>query len=794
MPDVGRTLVDLAILGLAIVILIYAVSRNRAVRPLYPLHGLVFLVVGTGVFLVAHLSNLIGPMLDPPPLVAADPQSSRMFLPHWAYWTMTRLSYVTVLVGLVIGTMDRKRLERDVLQNQDFVRTAQSSILQSENRFRALFETTSNSIYCYTFDPPMPIDLPVEEQVRHSHDAVLTECNYVFAHELGARTPQEVIGTRMGILDGNKDTEAHEEYFGAFIANDYRLSDYELIYKTTRGEERAIRSSLTGIVSDGLLHRVWGAESNILDLRKTKAALRHRQRFERLLARTSSALVIASTEKADQVLTECIERLCRYFGADRMTIFWLDTRTGEADAAYSWGVPGDPFGPKVMLVEFPNLARQIQAGEVARVDDVTAMPPELGVDKKGLVSRRIKSFAAVPLVVGGDAVGALSIACKSVQRAWSDSDVDEVRVFGELLASYVHRLMSQRSLDAALAGLQKATERLTAENVYLRSEIEDTHGFDEIVGSSPPILHCLRLVEQVAETNTPVLVLGETGTGKELIARAIHDRSSRGSRPLVKVNCAALPASLIESELFGYEKGAFTGAENSKRGRFEIANGSTLFLDEIGEIPLDLQAKMLRVLQEGEFERLGGTKTVKVDVRIIAATNRDLAQAVMDGEFRSDLFYRINTFPIELPPLRARGNDIQLLAEHFINVHSKSLRREINAMSADMLQRLRDYSWPGNVRELESVIQRALISSSGPVLELPARRPEEGSDSESDSPRVLSTTIADLRVVERDHILAVLEESQWKIAGDSGAAAKLGIPPSTLRSKMKRLAIVRPAQ
>ena len=786
MPELGRTLVDLAILGVAIVILVYAVSRKKAVRPLYPLSGLIFLVFGTGLFLVAHLGTVIGPLMAE----ASGQAPSWILLPEWAYWTSTRIAYVTVLVGLVIGTAHRKRLERDVVQNQDYVRTAQSSILQSENRFRALFETTSNSIYCYTFDPPMPVDLPVKEQIERSHDAVLTECNHVFARELRARSPQEVIGTRMGILDGNKDTEAHEEYFGAFITNDYRLSDYELIYKTPRGEERAVRSSLTGIVTEGLLHRVWGAESNILDLRETKAALRHRQRFERLLAKTSSALVIATTEKADEVLTECIERLCRYFGSDRMTIFWMDTEKGTAEVAYSWGVPGDTLTPTVLLVDFPNLAREIRSGRIARIDDVASMPADMSVDRKALQARSVRSFIAVPLVVGGETVGALSIACRRNPRSWADSDVDEIRVFGELLANFVHRLNSQRSLDAALAGLQKATERLEAENVYLRGEIEDTHGFDEIIGDSPAIVHCLRLVEQVAETDTPVLVLGETGTGKELIARAIHDRSNRASRPLVKVNCAALPGNLIESELFGYEKGAFTGAERSKRGRFEIANGSTMFLDEIGEIPLDLQAKLLRVLQEGEFERLGGTRTMKVDVRIIAATNRDLAQAVMDGEFRSDLFYRINTFPIELPPLRARGNDIQLLAEHFINVHSKNLRREVTAMSANMMQRLRDYPWPGNVRELESVIQRALISSSGPVLELPLRK--EDSEPRSDSPRVLSTTIADLRVVERDHILAVLEESQWKIAGESGAAAKLGIPPSTLRSKMKRLAIVRP--
>ena len=221
MPELGRTLVDLAILGLGIVILVYAVSRKKAVRPLYPLSGLIFLLFGTGLFLAAHLSNVIGPLMAD----AGRPGLSGILLPEWAYWTSTRIAYVTVLIGLTIGTAHRKRLERDVVQNQDYVRTAQTSILQSENRFRALFETTSNSIFCYTFDPPLPVDLPVKEQIERSHDAVLTECNHVFARELKARSPQEVIGTRMGILDGNKDTEAHEEYFGAFMANDYRLSD-----------------------------------------------------------------------------------------------------------------------------------------------------------------------------------------------------------------------------------------------------------------------------------------------------------------------------------------------------------------------------------------------------------------------------------------------------------------------------------------------------------------------------------------------------------------------------------------
>jgi transcriptional regulator with GAF, ATPase, and Fis domain len=283
--------------------------------------------------------------------------------------------------------------------------------------------------------------------------------------------------------------------------------------------------------------------------------------------------------------------------------------------------------------------------------------------------------------------------------------------------------------------------------------------------------------------------MGETGTGKELIARAIHELSDRGTRPLVKVNCAALPANLIESELFGHERGAFTGADSAKRGRFDLAHGSTLFLDEIGEIPVELQAKLLRVLQEGEFDRLGGSKTIKVDARLVVATNRNLADAVLNGEFRSDLYYRINTFPIELPALRNRGDDIQLLAEYFVNIHAPRLGREVIQISAEMMNQLYRYRWPGNVRELEGIVQRALISSSGPVLNLAEPLVVDAQD---EGQSTGSQAVSDLKLIEREHIVAVLEDAGWKISGESGAAAKLGIPPSTLRSKMKKLSIIRP--
>jgi chemotaxis protein methyltransferase CheR len=396
----------------------------------------------------------------------------------------------------------------------------------------------------------------------------------------------------------------------------------------------------------------------------------------------------------------------------------------------------------------------------------------------------------LPLNAGDEVVGGMTVTRTEEQRAWSEQDVSDVNVIAEILANFIMRLKSRRALDEAMASLQEATQRLEAENIYLREEIELTHGFDDFVGQSQSVMRCLQLVEQVAPTMAPVLIMGETGTGKELIARALHDLSDRKDRPLVKVNCAALPANLVESELFGYEKGAFTGADSAKLGRFDLADGSTLFLDEIGEIPIELQAKLLRVLQEGEFERLGGSKSVRVDVRLVAATNRNLYEAVDQGSFRSDLYYRINTFPIDLPPLRDRGDDIQLLAEHFVKLHSQRLGRNVSEISSEMMHQLRVYRWPGNVRELEGIVQRALISSQGEVVELAEPLIEHFDD--GDSPRIIASTIADLKLVEREHILAVLEATNWKISGPSGAASQLGLPPSTLRSKMKKLSIARP--
>ena len=297
----------------------------------------------------------------------------------------------------------------------------------------------------------------------------------------------------------------------------------------------------------------------------------------------------------------------------------------------------------------------------------------------------------------------------------------------------------------------------------------------------------LRNVEQVAPTEATVLVQGETGTGKELVARAVHDRSRRKDRPLVKVNCGSIPAGLVESELFGHEKGAFTGATQRRVGRFELANGGTIFLDEVTELPIDTQVKLLRVLQEGEFERVGSSQTIKVDVRVIAATNRDLKEMVKNGTFRSDLFYRLNVFPLEVPALRERKDDIPLLVNFFLSKFGKKLGKELRGVSQKAMDGLLRYHWPGNVRELQNIVERAAVLATGPIVQIDEAMMRSGET-------VQESVVDTLENAERNHILRALNETRWVVHGKKGAADLLGINPSTLRSRMEKLAIKRPAQ
>ena len=339
-------------------------------------------------------------------------------------------------------------------------------------------------------------------------------------------------------------------------------------------------------------------------------------------------------------------------------------------------------------------------------------------------------------------------------------------------------------LRTALSEIKAMKDKLEAENIYFREEIKIKHKFSAILGQSDGLKYVLYRAEQVAPANTTVLILGETGTGKELIAFAIHDMSPRKDRPMITVNCAALPGNLIESELFGREKGAFTGADARQVGRFSIADGSTLCLDEIGELPLELQAKLLRVIQHNEFERLGSSHTIKVDVRIIATTNRDLEEEVRKGRFRQDLYYRLNVFPITVPPLRQRKEDIPLMVQAFLERYSRKMGKQIESIHKNTLKALQEYPWPGNVRELENIIERAVILCPGSVLQL--------ADKLEISSSPLLSAVRTLEETERNQILKILSETRWHIEGKDGAAAILGLNPSTLRARMHKLGIVRP--
>src|SRR5664280_2966853 len=364
-------------------------------------------------------------------------------------------------------------------------------------------------------------------------------------------------------------------------------------------------------------------------------------------------------------------------------------------------------------------------------------------------------------------------------------NITERKLIGESLKKS-HNEMEQQAVElrTALSEIKTMKDQLEAENIYFRHENKMKHQLDHILGQSDGLKYVLYRAEQVAPQNTTVLILGETGTGKELIAAAIHNMSPRKERPLITVNCAALPGNLIESELFGREKGAFTGADVRQIGRFEVATGSTLCLDEIGELPMELQAKLLRVIQHNEFERLGSSHTIKVDVRIVATTNRDLDEEVRQGRFRQDLYYRLNVFPITVPPLRQRKDDIPLMVQSFIERYSRKLGKQITTISKETMKTLQDYPWPGNVRELESIIERAVILCPGPVLQL--------ADKLEITAPVLSLALRTLEETERNQVVKILSETRWRIEGKDGAAAILGIHPSTLRARMHKLGIVRP--
>jgi len=389
----------------------------------------------------------------------------------------------------------------------------------------------------------------------------------------------------------------------------------------------------------------------------------------------------------------------------------------------------------------------------------------------------IISLCVLPLTSAQRRLGCLGFG-RASNKPYVESEVGFMQQAARLVAIGVENALAFEEIAAL-------KNKLAEEKLYLEDEIRSELNFEEIIGESSALKKILKQVETVAPTESTVLLQGETGTGKELFARAIHNLSARRERTLVKINCAAIPTGLLESELFGHERGAFTGAIAQKIGRFELADGGTLFLDEVGDIPPELQPKLLRVLQEQEFERLGGTRTIRVNIRLVAATNRDLVQMVADRQYRSDLFYRLNVFPIQIPPLRQRREDIPVLVRYFAQKYALQMNKPIDSIPADIMAALTNYHWPGNIRELENLIERAVILSRGASLEVPLAELREPADTEESASETLEST-------EREHILRVLRDTGWILAGPHGAAARLGMKRTTLQSRMTKLGIRRP--
>ena len=509
--------------------------------------------------------------------------------------------------------------------------------------------------------------------------------------------------------------------------------------------------------------------------------------LDQLAGATASTFLRLQADQVGSVLEDTLNQLVNLLDIDCASLSVCSTGGKSFDVVHASARAGMSRSNIDDLHALPWCAHQLLQGQPVVLGSVsTDLPAEARGHQHVFDGITVRSHVAVPAAVGGRVVCALAASSSTLSAALTADIVQPLRLIAESMASAMLRAEQESSLHQLRAELDRLTGRIGSENKYLREKIDHLQGFHEIIGESSALRESLARVMEVASTDATVLLTGDTGTGKELFARALHERSTRRQRTLVSVNCAALPPTLIESELFGHERGAFTGAVNPRHGRFEVADKGTLFLDEIGDLPLELQAKLLRVLQEGEFERLGSSQTRRVDVRLIAATNRDLEEMAASGKFRTDLLYRLNVFPIRVPTLRERRDDIPRLVWYIIHRRQRALRREITKVPASVMEMLQAYKWPGNVRELENVVERAMIRSPGDTLMLYEALNARSSQAPVDSGSTLD-------VIERRHIQDVLRMCNWRINGDGNAAAKLGLHPNTLRFRMKKLAIARPA-
>ncbi len=619
-------------------------------------------------------------------------------------------------------------------------------------------------------------------------------CNAAAARLLGYESTDELLGKNMHRLEHHtrKDGTSFpiEEcpiYVGFLNNRGVHITDD--IFWRKDGTNFPVEYWSQLLVRDG---KTVGAVVTFFDISERCRAndeLRKSEERKRTLLEVNNAIINNLTQ--DALFASAYEAIRRVVAFDRAAFLFYQPESRSLKLLSMKSDAESEFfrvGKEYRLEESQISAWVLDHQEVMTRGNLEHEPRTVGEQR--LVEEGIQSYCVVPLVSMGESIGTFTLWSESRDR-YTQADAELLREVANQIAIAISNMKSYEEIKALKGRLEK-------ENVYLQEEIRNVHNFEEIVGSSPALLSLLRKVDQVAPTDSSVLIYGETGTGKELIARAIHDRSDRKNRPLVKVNCSAISAGLVESELFGHVKGAFTGAFERRIGRFELADGGTIFLDEVGELPLDTQVKLLRVLQEREFEPVGSNKSIRVDVRIICATNRNLHDSIKEGKFRSDLYYRLNVFPLHVPPLRERRSDISQLAMFFLSRYARNLGKRIDGISAAATQKLTNYSWPGNIRELQNLIERALILCTGPVLEL-----EENLTTMSGAFRLTDlapvVTRADepqpktLQEVEREHIVAVLDQTHGVIEGASGAAKALGMHPNTLRHRMEKLGIKRSA-
>jgi PAS domain S-box-containing protein len=566
---------------------------------------------------------------------------------------------------------------------------------------------------------------------------------------------------------------------------DFTPTDVEYRLRTKNGDYRWFRARGLALRDEqGRAKTMAGVLQDITDRKRSEQALQERLRFEKLLSQLSAGFINVPFEKIDEVIDGSLKTLVESLENDRSTVAEFAADKSQAEVTHSYTVAGlEPFPVGITIHDrLPWLVEQLRSGRTMlfqRLPD--DMPTEAVQEREYCIAQGIRSSLSIPLIAGSRVLGAMTFTFIRRHCDWRPELITHMQLIGEVIANALLYKRSEETIRAALAENEQLRDRLERENLYLREQVVLKHHHGRIVGQSDVLNKALSDSERVAVTDAPVLLLGETGTGKELLAQTIHELSSRKDRPMVVVNCASLPATLIESELFGREAGAYTGAASAQVGRFVLADGSTLFLDEIGEFPLELQAKLLRVLQDGRFERLGSPETITVDVRIIAATNRDLEKAVKEGQFRADLYHRLNVFPIRVPPLRERREDIPSLVWAFVEMFGRRMGKTITTVPRRTMELLQQYPWPGNIRELSNVVERAMILATEPTLrvELPSFAQD------------LLSSRKTLREAEREQILRVLQETAWRIRGPNGAANILGLKPTTLEARMARLGIAR---